>query len=355
MLSVLYRISVARYQNSMSQQHNQRYSVKMGVKTKVLIISDTHADDIRLNKDISADVVIHCGDLTEESTLAEYRKTLKWLGDIKAPLKLVIAGNNDFTLDTAAFRAQLDGADTVPEHMKKDYGDYGEARRLINNSTDVIYLDEGTHQFNLGNGACMTVYASAYTPSRDLNGFRYPRKKGHHFDMGEDVDVVITHGPPHGIMDYTHSQSTGCLDLFEAIARARPRLHCFGHVHDQWGARLLSWREPGGEPSHGNGTNSSKCKVIMKLSDIRETKRDPVGRILAKRERARQLTQRGFCSTSHCAGDEAPLEWKAHTLFVNAAARGEKRSGLACQPPWLVQLELPRSKKEKVWWKAYNW
>lgn len=95
----------------------------MGVKTKVLIISDTHADDIRLNKDISADVVIHCGDLTEESTLAEYRKTLKWLGDIKAPLKLVIAGNNDFTLDTAAFRAQLDGADTVPEHMKKDYGD----------------------------------------------------------------------------------------------------------------------------------------------------------------------------------------------------------------------------------------
>lgn len=51
-----------------------------------------------------ADVAIHCGDLTEESKLEEYRASIQLLKDIHAPLKLVIAGNHDFTMDIPAFR-----------------------------------------------------------------------------------------------------------------------------------------------------------------------------------------------------------------------------------------------------------
>ncbi|KAI0534805.1 ser/Thr protein phosphatase family protein [Xylaria digitata] len=285
----------------------------MSISTKFLIISDTHADDIQLNKDVSADVVIHCGDLTEKSKLHEYRKSLQLLKDVDAPLKLVIAGNHDFTLDVPAFRVKV--AEAVP----------------------VLEPELALHFSTKGR---ITVYASPYTPSEGGNSFQYSPKTGHRFDIGEQVDVVITHGPPHGIMDFAQSQRAGCPDLFAAIAGARPRLHCFGHIHEGWGAKLVAWRSQVSEqPSHFTDIDNNKSKVIEKLSNIIETKYDTTDTKLEKRETARRFTQRGYCSTSHCAGDDAPLEWKAHTLFVNAAVQGPE--GLPVQPPWLVQFELP--------------
>jgi Icc-related predicted phosphoesterase len=37
-------------------------------------------------------------------------------------------------------------------------------------------------------------------------------------------------------------QRAGCGDLFAAVARARPRVHCFGHFHEGWGAKKVAWR-----------------------------------------------------------------------------------------------------------------
>ncbi|KAI1745697.1 ser/Thr protein phosphatase family protein [Xylaria scruposa] len=314
----------------------------MSVRTTFLIISDTHADDIQLNKNISADVAIHCGDLTEESKIYEYRKTLQLLKDVNAPLKLVIAGNHDFTLDVPAFRAKV--AEAVPalepELVKREYGDYGETRQLIDQTPGITFLDEGTHHFVLENGARMIVYASPYTPSEGGNGFQYSPKTGHQFDIGGQVDVVITHGPPHGIMDFAQSRRAGCPSLFAAVARARPRLHCFGHIHEGWGAKLVAWRSQVREqPSHFTDIDNNNSKVIEKLSNIIETKHDTQETRSEKLKTARRVIQRGYCSTSHCAGDDAPIEWKVHTLFVNAAAQGLE--GLLFQPPWLVQFELP--------------
>jgi predicted phosphodiesterase len=71
------------------------------IKTRVLVISDTHGDDL-IHKSIAGtyDVAIHCGDLTEESKLDEFRVSLNMMLGIQAPLKLIIAGNHDFSLDT---------------------------------------------------------------------------------------------------------------------------------------------------------------------------------------------------------------------------------------------------------------
>ncbi|KAI0547337.1 ser/Thr protein phosphatase family protein [Xylaria curta] len=314
----------------------------MSVSTKFLIISDTHADSIQLNKDISADVAIHCGDLTEESKIYEYQKTLQLLKDVNAPLKLVIAGNHDFTLDVPAFRAKV--AEAVPalepELVKREYGGYGEARQLIDQTPGITFLDEGTHHFLLDNGAHMTVYASPYTPSEGGDGFQYSPKTGHQFDIGEQVDIVITHGPPHGIMDSVQSRRAGCPKLFAAVARARPRLHCFGHIHEGWGAKFVAWRSQVSEqPSHFTDIDNNNSKVIEKLSNILGTKCDTEDTRLEKLKTVQQFIQRGYCSTSHCAGDDKPLEWNVHTLFVNAAAQGLE--GLPVQPPWLVQFELP--------------
>ena len=47
----------------------------------------------------SADVLIHCGDLSIIGLPSEYHKTLDMLASIDAPVKLIIAGNHDRTLD----------------------------------------------------------------------------------------------------------------------------------------------------------------------------------------------------------------------------------------------------------------
>jgi 3',5'-cyclic AMP phosphodiesterase CpdA len=78
----------------------------MDVPTRFLILSDTHGEDV-LIPNLPVDVAIHCGDLTDESKLDEFRQSVQLLERINAPPKLVIAGNHDFTLDTGNFREKV--------------------------------------------------------------------------------------------------------------------------------------------------------------------------------------------------------------------------------------------------------
>jgi hypothetical protein len=56
----------------------------------------------------------------------------------------------------------------------------------------------------------------------------------------EGVDIVMTHGPPQYVLDRTaDGSSAGCEHLRRAIARVRPRMHCFGHVHKGYGAQRV--------------------------------------------------------------------------------------------------------------------
>ncbi|RGP78214.1 dityrosine transporter [Fusarium longipes] len=70
------------------------------IKTRVLILSDTHAQRFQIEPPLErVDVVIHCGDLTNDSRLTDYMEAVRLLDQINAPLKIVIAGNHEFTLD----------------------------------------------------------------------------------------------------------------------------------------------------------------------------------------------------------------------------------------------------------------
>ncbi|MCU0866457.1 MAG: metallophosphoesterase, partial [Planctomycetes bacterium] len=50
------------------------------------------------------------------------------------------------------------------------------------------------------------------------------------------IDVLVTHGPPAGILDRTdQGDAVGCADLLAAVRRVRPKLHVFGHIHEAYG------------------------------------------------------------------------------------------------------------------------
>lgn len=221
------------------------------IKTRFLIISDTHGQrfDMQGAQQADADVVIHCGDLTDESEIAEFRTTLALLRQLPAPLKLVIPGNHDLTLDEPTFRQRRAEAAQIiePELVVKNFGPPGEPRQLFERAkvAGIVSLEEGNHVFPSADGALLRVYASPFTPSLGGWAFQYAPGAQRDFAIADDTQVVITHGPLHGVMDHTDSKKrAGCPQLFGAVARAKPLLHCFGHIHEGWGGRLVAWRDP---------------------------------------------------------------------------------------------------------------
>nr|RBQ95322.1 hypothetical protein FVER53263_09042 [Fusarium verticillioides] len=323
------------------------------VKTRILILSDTHG--LRFEGDrkplLPVDLVIHCGDLTEDSKLKSFRETIQLLKEIDAPTKIVIAGNHDFSLDGGVFKDKITEASRVAQEdltqsIKDEYGDYGEAKRLFTEADhSIIFLDEGTHEIHLQNGALLKVYASPYTPvtagSTDW-GFQY--NGTHEFAIPKGVDIVVTHGPPHGMMDMTpEKQRVGCPQLFSAIAKSQPRIHCFGHVHDSWGAKIVSWRPQISEnPSHFSDIDNAKSQVVESLPRLQGTKCESPEDRKARENKLQLYETQRCCIASYCQGDEERLP-SGKTFFVNSALMGDK--GLS-QYPWLVDIELERHSGE---------
>jgi len=57
----------------------------------------------------------------------------------------------------------------------------------------------------------------------------------------DDTDVLITHGPPHGILDqpFGSGEHAGCELLLKRVKEIRPRVHIFGHIHGSYGRQRV--------------------------------------------------------------------------------------------------------------------
>jgi len=126
------------------------------IPTRFLVLSDTHGDPKISIPEVPVDVAIHCGDLIDGSKLHEFQTSLEQLRRIKSPLKLVIAGNHDFTLDTPTYQKKAAYSQQAfsiePALMTKEYGHSGEARQIITDvqqGDGIAMLEEGTRHFDL--------------------------------------------------------------------------------------------------------------------------------------------------------------------------------------------------------------
>jgi Icc-related predicted phosphoesterase len=218
----------------------------MSIPTRILIISDTHdqwpySDS---NPAPKVDVLLHCGDLTQVGGLPAFRRAIENIKAIDAELKLVIAGNHDLELDEKWVRDNIEGEDELEDSANVI------AFFKAQKTHGVHYLEEGTHTFTLKHGANFTIYASPYTP--EFNGYAFAYGTEDRFSSGthsipENVDIVMTHGPP--ILESSaykldinrKGDHCGCGKLAKAIQRVKPRLHCFGHLHEGRGAAYVTW------------------------------------------------------------------------------------------------------------------
>ena len=175
---------------------------------RLVCISDTHGRHADLAVP-DGDVLIHAGDLTAHGELDELIDSNTWLGTLPHPHKLIIAGNHD------AICAEL------PEILPQ----------VLTNAT---YLCDS--------GATIvgrTFYGSPWTPYFVGNTFELRRGRAiraRWLAIPPATDVLITHGPPFGILDRAASGlPQGCEDLAEVVALLRPTAHIFGHIHEGHG------------------------------------------------------------------------------------------------------------------------
>ncbi|KAH7075742.1 Metallo-dependent phosphatase-like protein [Paraphoma chrysanthemicola] len=324
-------------------------SATPSIKTRFLIISDTHSaspEENVANNDVAfrpplpkADVLLHCGDLTMAGLLNEYERTLDMLESIDAGLKLVIAGNHDISLDEVYYTRRgkyMHRYQGYDEHMPSKAKELWKGERA--RRAGVTYLEEGTHTFTLANGAKLRVYASPYQPEFCDWAFPYFRDEDRYnpahrcapdaVSIAENpipdfglVDVMMTHGPPMGILDAVRTgDNVGCQHLLRAAQRCRPRLHCFGHIHEGWGAQKVRWQD-----SEASGDDVSS--YVEKIEDVQTDH----GVMTENRAATVDATQSGATS----------IEFGKETLMVNASIMT-----LAYKPwnaPWLVDVDLEKA------------
>jgi Icc-related predicted phosphoesterase len=98
-------------------------------------------------------------------------------------------------------------------------------------------LSEATYLENTGvtiDG--VSFWGSPYTPEFLHWAFMYRRgrdAKQYWNQIPAGLDVLVTDGPPYGILDQTApgEEHLGCVELLKAVKAKKPKVHIFGHIH----------------------------------------------------------------------------------------------------------------------------
>ena len=181
---------------------------------KIVAIADTHGRHEEVGVP-EGDILVHAGDVTNAGSLEELDAFNDFLSSLPHPHKIVIAGNHDFCFE----RERID------------------AERILTNATYLHDSDVTIHGIRF--------YGSPWQPKFMEWAFNLPRGEALAEKwklIPEDTDILITHSPPFGFGDLTrHGEQVGCKDLRDRVSQIRPRVHIFGHIHEDAGI----WKDDG--------------------------------------------------------------------------------------------------------------
>lgn len=174
------------------------------------------------------DLLIVAGDLTARDEDEEYLEFFKWISDQHYEKIVWIGGNHDNALDNAKRMG------TIVNHR-----DFPQIRY----AKSIEYLcDSGTEFEGL------KIYGSPWSPlfkgvNPHCTAFMLPDEHLHNkwIQIPEDTDILITHCPPFGTLDYSemsdgtryHMGSKSLEAWLKCVGR--PSYHVFGHIHEGYG------------------------------------------------------------------------------------------------------------------------
>ncbi|WP_333559659.1 metallophosphoesterase family protein [Shimia sp. Alg240-R146] len=183
----------------------------MSKPVKVLAFSDLHRAApaarklVEMSRD--ADVVIAAGDFTNHRK--DLAGAMALLDGLRTPV-VMVPGNNESEDELRA---------TAPEGAIVLHGQGAEVA--------------GLRFFGLG-------YAVPVTPFKDWSCDLTEAQGAEMLAECGDVDVLISHSPPKGVVDVTsQGLSLGSTSVLDTIERLQPPLVVCGHIHDCWGQSAM--------------------------------------------------------------------------------------------------------------------
>lgn len=208
---------------------------------KIVHISDTHGFHEKMEIP-ECDILIHSGDAGERAmTLSEFNLFLIWLDTQPARKKIYVAGNHDHVM-SRKWMIYLKQNDPINGLI--GWQMYEDARKLLENYPNVKYLEDKDYVFE-----GVKFYGSPYSPTFHPDRWCFNANRGSVIasiwgKIPSDVDVLITHTPPYGILDYVQEitkeepdNHRGCEDLMKVVKKRlfKLKLHAFGHIHENYG------------------------------------------------------------------------------------------------------------------------
>lgn len=177
---------------------------------KIDCVSDLHGFKPKLN---GGDLLIVGGDLTAHDMIAEHLAFSGWLCKLPYKKIILIAGNHDGKMDNF-------------KPFDQD---------------NVCYLQDSGTQFK-----GFKIWGSPWTPT--FFDWHFMKDRGEDIKkmwdlIPDDIDILVTHGPPFGIQDQMPDPEKfcGCEELRNTLSRlTKLKLHVFGHVHEGYGKVVVN-------------------------------------------------------------------------------------------------------------------
>lgn len=190
---------------------------------EITCISDLHGFYPKLD---GGDLLIIAGDITARDKITEWNDFYHWLDKQNYEKKVYIGGNHDNFLTNCCSSSEC--IDLLGPHECCKY------EFLYDSGSEFggfkIWGTPWTKTFEGMNPKC-----KAFTVDTE-------EELAEKFALIPDnIDILITHSPPHGILDKVEDYETGKIKnvgstaLSKNLCRINPKLHVFGHIHESYG------------------------------------------------------------------------------------------------------------------------
>lgn len=170
----------------------------------------------------NADIFVHCGDFTNDGLEPYILGFGSWLNQLPYKHLIVVAGNHDLMFQKDPERAEALLKSRCPRvHYLNDSG------------VEILGLKFWGSPWSITTPKEISAMTWAFQEGRGEIKRRWEL-------IPDGLDVLITHGPPSGNLGgvLIDGEDVGDIELFGAVIRKRPRLHCSGHIHPGYGNRI---------------------------------------------------------------------------------------------------------------------
>jgi Icc-related predicted phosphoesterase len=190
------------------------------MKKRITFISDTHNKHNSLTEFLpGGDLLICSGDISGRGSITEIENFLRWYDRLdNYDTKIFISGNHDFGFEN---------------ENEKLIG-------LLTGYKNIDYLQDERMDIWYGDDEQLVIYGTPWQPEFHNWAFNLPRgeKLKEKWDkIPVDVDILITHSPPFGKLDFVKYDNinVGCEELMKRIGEIKPKINVFGHIHEGFG------------------------------------------------------------------------------------------------------------------------